>query len=182
MFKGHFIVLQYAPFRHAKWPILGCEMVLFSLWNGLYRTAKWALSESETNVIGLWYGVYHKTIRAETAFIISVLTFLYTSFAKIFCQNLVKKNCKFVSRFFIKNTDIRHEGKHKNRVSVWWRWFIGCGNFNLSLYEYPTVTGQTTHALCGNICLMSRKHCAMRWLFSNKTKPQWTCIVLGKIN
>ena len=26
MFKGYFIALQYAPFRLAKWPILGAEM------------------------------------------------------------------------------------------------------------------------------------------------------------
>ena len=31
--------------------------------------------------------------------IIYGLTFVYTSFAKIFCQNKVKKNCKLVGRF-----------------------------------------------------------------------------------
>ena len=30
------------------------------------------------------------------------LTFLYISFAKIFCQNLVKKNCKYVVRIYSK--------------------------------------------------------------------------------
>ena len=37
-------------------------------------------------------------------FILYNLTFLYISFAKIFCQNNVKKNCKFMSRVFVKNT------------------------------------------------------------------------------
>ena len=37
----------------------------------------------------------------------SNLTFLYISFAKIFCQNKVKKNRKFVFRFAFKNGDIR---------------------------------------------------------------------------
>ena len=45
---------------------------------------------------GLCYGVYLKAIKSETGFIMPYLTFLYTSFAKIFCQNFVKKNCKFV--------------------------------------------------------------------------------------
>ena len=48
-------------------------------------------------------------------FILYGLTFLYTSFAKIFCQNNVKKNCKFMSRVFVKNADVRREyryGKH----------------------------------------------------------------------
>ncbi len=40
-------------------------------------------------------------------FILYDLTFLYTSFAKIFCQNNVKKNCKFMSRVFVKNADNR---------------------------------------------------------------------------
>ena len=35
------------------------------------------------------------------AFISLNLTFLYISFAKIFCQNLVKKNCKIITRVFV---------------------------------------------------------------------------------
>ena len=35
------------------------------------------------------------------------LTFIYISFAKIFCQNLVKKNCKYIFRFSVKNGDAR---------------------------------------------------------------------------
>ncbi len=37
--------------------------------------------------------------QTEIGFITYDLTFLYISFAKIFCQNKVKKNCKFVLRF-----------------------------------------------------------------------------------
>ena len=33
----------------------------------------------------------------------SVLTFVYTSFAKILCQNKIKKNCKYVPRMFLGN-------------------------------------------------------------------------------
>ena len=39
------------------------------------------------------------------AFISLNLTFLYFSFAKIFCQNLVKKNCKIITRVFV-NTPV----------------------------------------------------------------------------
>ena len=45
---------------------------------------------------GLCYGVYLKTMKPETASATPVLTFLHTSFEKIFCQDYVKKNCKFV--------------------------------------------------------------------------------------
>ena len=57
------------------------------------------------NLFGLRYGVYQKTVRGKMAYIISVLTFIYTSFAKIFCQNLVKKNCKFIALVFVKDAD-----------------------------------------------------------------------------
>ena len=43
------------------------------------------------------------------SFIMLVLTFIYTSFAKIFCQNKIKKNRKYVSRFVVKNAQIRRE-------------------------------------------------------------------------
>ena len=47
----------------------------------------------------------------------SNLTFLYTSFANLFCQNFVKKNCKFVSPVSIKNADVRRERRHGNILS-----------------------------------------------------------------
>ena len=43
------------------------------------------------------------------SFIIHHLTFIHTSFAKIFCQNKIKKNRKYVSRFFVKTARIRRE-------------------------------------------------------------------------
>ena len=47
----------------------------------------------------------------------SNLTFLYTSFANLFCQNFVKKNCKFASKVSIKNADVRREKRHGNILS-----------------------------------------------------------------
>ena len=48
------------------------------------------------------------------AFIMPHLTFLYTSFAKIFCQDKIKKNRKFIFKVFFKNTDIRCEIKTRD--------------------------------------------------------------------
>ena len=45
------------------------------------------------------------------------LTFLHTSFAKIFCQDFVKKNCKFASPVSIKKADVRRERIHGNILS-----------------------------------------------------------------
>mgnify|MGYP003182435245 CR=1 FL=1 len=113
MFNDYSIVLQKAPYWHAIWPISGAEKHHIAPRNGLFRTAKRALSESETSDFGLCYGVYRKTIKHEMAFISLNLTFLYISFAKIFCQNLVKKNCKFVPRVFTNTpvSDIRKSTK-----------------------------------------------------------------------
>ena len=60
---------------------------------------KWALSERKTNFSGLSDRVYQNAVLYEMPFILLYLTFVYTSFAKIFCQNKVKKNCKLVGRF-----------------------------------------------------------------------------------
>ena len=48
------------------------------------------------SIFGLRYGVYEAVVRAEIASIRRDLTSIHTSFAKIFCQNYVKKNRKFV--------------------------------------------------------------------------------------
>ena len=64
---------------------------------------------TQDELSGLNYGVYQKTIWAETAFIRLVLTVIYISFAKIFCQNLVKKNCKLVALFSLLNVVIECE-------------------------------------------------------------------------
>ena len=47
-------------------------------------------------LFGLCYGVYRKAIQPKTGLIMPYLTFLYISFEKIFCQNFVKKKCKYV--------------------------------------------------------------------------------------
>ncbi len=59
------------------------------------------------------------------------LTFLYISFAKIFCQNFVKKNCKFVFRVSLKCDGIRYEKR---------------GGRNL--YDWPEVYA----AIAGGVC------------------------------
>ena len=51
------------------------------------------------------------------------LTFLHTSFEKIFCQNLVKKNCKFVAGVFSHNACIGHEKGHGKCTSGGLLWF-----------------------------------------------------------
>ena len=45
------------------------------------------------------------------------LTFIHISFAKIFCQDFVKKNCKFASPVSIKKADVRRERRHGNILS-----------------------------------------------------------------
>ena len=40
------------------------------------------------------------------------LTFVHTSFEKIFCQNKIKKNCKLIMQFSVKTTD---KGRGKRR-------------------------------------------------------------------
>ena len=70
------------------------------------------------NFFGLWYRVYQKTIKPGIAPDIPDLTFIYTSFAKIFCQNKIKKNRKFVLRFAIKNSDIRLYARQDKYIIV----------------------------------------------------------------
>ncbi len=60
-------------------------------------------------IFGLRYGVYQYAVQPETAVITPVLTFIHTSFAKIFCQNFVKKNCKHASKVFPKSAVTAHE-------------------------------------------------------------------------
>ena len=117
MFEEYFSALQKAPFRLAKWPILDAKIGHIALWNGLYRTAKWAISEHGTDFFGLRYGVYQKAVRTGTGHLMPRLTFIHISFAKIFCQNLVKKNCKHVFKFFTEDSGIRMEKKRGKHLS-----------------------------------------------------------------
>ena len=45
-------------------------------------------------------------------FIMPYLTFLYISFAILFCQNKVKKICKYVIRVFFKKVIMKCEKRH----------------------------------------------------------------------
>ena len=47
----------------------------------------------------------------------SDLTFIHISFANLFCQNFVKKNCKFASPVSIKKADVRREKRYGNILS-----------------------------------------------------------------
>ena len=49
-------------------------------------------------------------------FIIPYLTFLYISFAILFCQKKVKKNCKYVIRVFFKKAIMTCEKRHGRHV------------------------------------------------------------------
>jgi len=76
----------------------------FALRNGLYRMTKWAISEHGINLSGLRYGVYERTVCPEPASDMPYLTSVHISFVKIFCQNLVKKNCKQTIQFSLKTS------------------------------------------------------------------------------
>ena len=64
----------------------------------------------------LRYGIYVMAVKPEWAFGVLYLTILYISFAKIFCQKKVKKNCKSVARVFLKRADIVCEAMHGKNV------------------------------------------------------------------
>ena len=135
MFKGYFFVLQKAPFRLAKWPILEAEKHHIAPWNGPYCTTKWAISEGKMYLSGLCFGVYRKVIHSKTGLIMPYLTFIYISFAKIFCQNFVKKNCKSDLWVFFKNIGIKQEKRHvKPEPDVRW-WCSGCGSADMLLRD-----------------------------------------------
>ena len=79
---------------------------------------KRALSECMMNNPVLHYGVYKKSVWSESACITSDLTFAHTSFAILFCQKKVKKNCKFTVRVFYKKADMRRDEKHGKQASL----------------------------------------------------------------
>ena len=78
---------------------------------------KWALSERKTDFYRLSDRVYQNAVLSEMSLILSDLTFVYTSFAKIFCQNKVKKNCKLVGCFPFFLADIGRGMMRGNYVS-----------------------------------------------------------------
>ena len=81
---------------------------------------KWALSENKMSIFGLCYRVYQGMVHTETGLITYGLTFLYISFVKLFCQNKVKKNCKFVLQFLLKNAGVGCWRRHKVYVLRSW--------------------------------------------------------------
>ncbi len=131
-------------------------MGFFGLRNGLFRTAKWAISEHRTHFFGLRYGVYQKAVRTGMGYIMPHLTFVYISFAKIFCQNKVKKNCKHVFKFFTEYDGIRMEKKRGKHLSegpeaCLIRLFttlttcgIGCHNITSDMYSRPPGNSRET--------------------------------------
>ena len=62
------------------------------------------------------------------------LTFLHTSFTKIFCQNKLKKNRKLIIRVFIKKADIWYDEKIVSTCLSY--------NNDLSLWKYVYITAQ----------------------------------------
>ena len=90
------------------------------------------------NIFGLCYGVYQKTICTGTGLITFYLTFLHTSFEKIFCQNLVKKNCKFVAGVFSHNACIGHE---KDSGSARRTGYYGLPVAEISIYYCEKIVG-----------------------------------------
>ena len=70
------------------------------------------------NYPGFLNKVYDKAPKPEQAFMMVYLTFLYISFANLFCQKKVKKICKSVAGVFFKHPDIRREKKYGKHVLV----------------------------------------------------------------
>ena len=62
---------------------------------------KRAISEREMNFSGPCFTVDDNANNYEPAFIVHDLTFLYISFAILFCQKKVKKNRKSVTRVLL---------------------------------------------------------------------------------
>ncbi len=84
---------------------------------------------------GLCFGVYRKAIHSKTGFIMPDLTFLYTSFANLFCQNKVKKNCKSILIFSFENADIWCEKGYERGARPVCRLLFDSCNVGLLLLE-----------------------------------------------
>ena len=74
-------------------------------------------------------------MKNKTGLIMPYLTFLYTSFEKIFCQNLVKKNRKLILMFSFENADIWCEKWYEKGARRMCRLFFDSGNVGLLLLE-----------------------------------------------
>ena len=69
--------------------------------------------------------VYDKAIKTEWAFLMMYLTYPYIYFAILFCQNKVKKICKYGVRVFSRNADMTAENTHWKHVSFLRFGYIG---------------------------------------------------------
>ena len=129
----------------------------------------------------LHYGVYKKSVWSESACITSDLTFVHTSFAILFCQKKVKKNCKFTVRVFYKKADMRRDEKHGKQAFLLRWWFIGCGNVDLSSCDETTVTVHTTpncrKIFCRYVTLHEqiRKSKNLRWTAATTPQTYTVC-------
>ena len=74
-------------------------------------------------------------MKNKTGLIMPYLTFLYTSFEKIFCQNLVKKNRKLILMFSFENADIWCEKGYEKGARRVCRLLFDSGNVGLLLLE-----------------------------------------------
>ena len=86
----------------------------------------------------LWYRVYQKAVQYKIGFITMYLTFLYTSFANLFCQNNVKKICKSDSLVFNKCDDMRRRKGYKDMIRTG---------------DYDLPTGEISIYYCYNVNL-----------------------------
>ena len=73
--------------------------------------------------------------KSKTGFTMPYLTFLHTSFEKIFCQNLVKKNRKLILIFSFENADIWCDKRDERGARPVCRLLFDSGNVGLLLLE-----------------------------------------------
>ena len=83
-------------------------------------------------------------IKPRRAFGMSYLTILHISFAKIFCQKKIKKNCKYVVRVSNENTDIGRKEKYEKHTHI--------------MQKYKTE--QNVHDIQAPLFLIFRNLCA----------------------
>ena len=73
--------------------------------------------------------------KSKTGFTMPYLTFFHTSFEKIFCQNLVKKNRKLILMFSFENADIWCEKGDEKGARPVCRLLFDSGNVGSLLLE-----------------------------------------------
>ena len=84
--------------------------------------------------------VYDKIVKAERALEMFDFIFLYISFAILFCQKKVKKNCKSAVRVFFKTADIRRFDNYRESTYVTRQWSCVYANMYFSSRNVRAVT------------------------------------------